>query len=205
MKRGPRREHPVSPAKNGQPRRLDCWGQADATLAELGRLRARLERLEERRAAAVARAQAAAVEAGRELAGRQRHLEAALERFCRAHQPELARVNGHSRRSRRLLFGRVGYRRSQAVVVRSEAAALRALAHWRPGQRFLRHGAETTRDFAFVARRLGRAGLALDTRDLWFYELDPRALAPFLSRPRQCGSNPRVAPGRGTGLARWAN
>lgn len=220
MKRGLRREHPVSPAKNGQPRRLDCWGQADVALAELGRVRARLERLEERSAAAVARAQAAAVEAGRELAGRQRHLEAALERFCRAHQPELARVNGHSRRSRRLLFGRVGYRRSQAVVVRSEAAALRALAHWRAGQRFLRlrteldrealgrflrHGAETTRDFAFVARRLGRAGLALHTRDLWFYELDPRALAPFLSRPRQCESNPRVAPGRGTGLARWAN
>jgi len=192
VKIGPPRGQFAFPARNNQPPRIDCWGQADAALAKLGRLQARLAWLDERRAAAVARAQAAAVEAGRDCAARQRRLEAALERFCRKHQPELARVNGHSRRSRRLLFGRVGYRRSQPVVVRSEAAALRALAHWRAGQRFLRlrteldrealgrflrNGAETTRDFAFVARRLGRAGLTLDTRDLWFYELDPRALA----------------------------
>ncbi len=178
------------PARGGQPLRIDCWGQADAALAELGRVRARLGRLEERRGAAVARAEAATAEAEKPLAAERRRLEAALERFCRRHRLELARVNGHSRRSRRLLFGRVGYRRSQSVVVRSEAAALRALAHWRAGQRFLRlrteldrdalgrflrNGAEATSEAAFVARRLGRAGIALDTRDLWFYELDPRA------------------------------
>lgn len=188
----PPRRFPL-PEIDRQPLRLDCWGQADAALAELGRLRARLERLEERRAAAVAHAAAAAAEAGREWAARQRRLEAALERFCRSRKAgELARVNGHSRRSRRLVFGRVGYRRSQGVVVKSEAAALKALAHWRAGQcflrlrteldrealgRFLRNGAETGRDFAFVARRLRRAGVGLLTRDLWFYELDPRAVA----------------------------
>jgi phage host-nuclease inhibitor protein Gam len=179
------------PPSNAQPLRIDCWDEADAALAELGRLRERLERLEERRADALARVQANAVEAERAWAARQRRLEAALERFCRRHQPELARVNGHSRRSRRLLFGRVGYRRSQSVVVRSEAAALRALAQWRAGQRFLRlrteldrdalgrflrDGARARGDAAFVRRRLGRAGIRLDTRDLWFYELDRRAL-----------------------------
>lgn len=179
------------PPRNARPLRIACWGEADAALAELGRLRERLERLEERRAAALARVQANALEAERAWAARQRRLEAALERFCRRHQPELARVNGHSRRSRRLLFGRVGYRRSQSVVVRSEAAALQALAQWRAGQRFLRLRTELDRDAlgrflrddagargdaAFVRRRLGRAGIRLDTRDLWFYELDRRAL-----------------------------
>jgi len=192
VKIGQRRGQFAFPARNNQPRRIDCWGQADAALAELGRLRARLERLEKRRGAAVARAEAATAAAEKPLAAQQRRLETALERFCRRHQPELARVNGHSRRSRRLLFGRVGYRRSQSVVVRSEAAALRALAQWRAGQRFLRlrteldrdalglflrNGAEATGESALVARRLGRAGIRLDTRDLWFYELDPRALA----------------------------
>lgn len=187
------RPHAARPFPLRQPLRVDCWGQADAALAELGRLQARLERLEERRATAVARAEAAAAESGQEWTAEQRRLEAALERFCRSRKAaELLRVNGHSRRSRRLLFGRVGYRRAHKVVVKSEAAALRALAHWRAGQRFLRlrteldrdalgrflrNGAEPRRDDAFVARRLGRAGIALSTRDLWFYELNPRALA----------------------------
>ena len=99
-------------------------------------------------------------------------------------------MNGHSRRSRRLLFGRVGYRRSRAVRIRSEAAALRALAHWRAGQQFLRLRTELDREAlhrflhngveapgaAPVAARLRRSGIRLEERDAWFYELDRRAL-----------------------------
>lgn len=179
-------------ARSGSTPRVECWGQADAALAELGRLQARIARVEERRAAALARAQAAAAAAGRDLETRRQALEQALERFCRSHKAgELERVNGHSRRSRKLFFGRLGYRRSQAVVVRSEAAALRALAHWRAGQRFLRPRTELDREalrefllrqgragvpHGGVERRLRRAGIALEQRESWFYELDQRAI-----------------------------
>lgn len=170
---------------------VDGWGQADAALAELGRVQTRLAVVEQRRAAVVARAEAAAAKAGRSLEARRRELERALEKFCRRHRAELARVNGHSRRSRRLLFGRVGYRASQAVVVRSEATALRALAHWRAGQQFLRLRTELDREalrrfllleerrgngFRPVEQRLRRAGIGLERREGWFYELDRRAL-----------------------------
>lgn len=182
---------PIAFARTFRPARpqVGCWGQADAALAELGRLRQRLEEVEQRRAAALAEAEAAARATGRELEARQRRLEATLERFCRRHREELARVNGHSRRSRRLLFGRVGYRSSQAVRVRSERAALARLARWRTGRRFLRLRRELDRDalrrFLFngsgghaaaLAGRLRRAGIRLEQRDAWFYELDPEAL-----------------------------
>ena len=170
---------------------MECWGQADAALAELGHLEKRLAVLGRRREQALAKAEAAAARAAEGLEARRAKLAAALERFCRRQQPELARVNGHSRRSRWLLFGRVGFRASQAVVVRSEAAALRALAHWRAGQQFLRVRTELDREglreFLLrrdglsghrgqARRRLRRAGIELDQRQHWFYEIDRRAL-----------------------------
>lgn len=167
--------------------RVSCWGEADAALAELGRLGLRMAAIKERGAAAIARAEASAVAALERLAARQRRLERALERFCRRQGPELERVNGHGRRSRRLQFGRVGYRASRRVVVRSEATALRALAHWRTGQQFLRLRTELDREglrqFLLqepngtlrVERRLRQAGIRLERRESWFYELDPRA------------------------------
>lgn len=173
------------------PVRVDCWGQADAALAELGHLERRLAEVEERHRRALEKAGEAAARAAQPVEARRARLTAALERFCRRHGPELARVNGHSRRSRGLLFGRVGFRRSQAVVVRSEAAALRALAHWRAGQRFLRVRTELDREAlrefllrsadgtgrgVWARRRLRRVGIELDQRQHWFYELDGRAI-----------------------------
>ncbi|MFQ5724460.1 MAG: host-nuclease inhibitor Gam family protein [Terriglobia bacterium] len=172
---------------------MACWAEADAALAALGRLAVRLEGIERERQAGVARAQAAAARASQGLEEQRQALEAALEGFCRRHGPELARLNGHSRRSRRLLFGRVGYRRSQGVVVRSEAAALRALAQWRAGQKFLRVRSELDREglrrflvscerrnemeaAKLVAGRLRRAGIALERRESWFYQVDRRAV-----------------------------
>ena len=171
--------------------RVECWAEADATLAELGGLAMRLEGIERERQAVVARAEAAAARTSRGLEERGQALEAELEGFCRRHGPELARLNGHSRRSRRLLFGRVGYRRSQGVVVRSEAAALRALAQWRAGQKFLRLRTELDREglrqflvscegkkegAKLVERRLRRAGIGLERRESWFYQVDRRAV-----------------------------
>lgn len=170
---------------------MECWAEADATLAELGGLAMRLEGIERERQAVVARAEAAAARTSRGLEERGQALEAELEGFCRRHGPELARLNGHSRRSRRLLFGRVGYRRSQGVVVRSEAAALRALAQWRAGQKFLRLRTELDREglrqflvscegkkqgAKLVERRLRRAGIGLERRESWFYQVDHRAV-----------------------------
>lgn len=172
--------------------RIHSWGEADALLGELGRLVARLQRVEQRRAQAIARAEVAVAQASQGLEERRRQLESALERFCWQHQGELERVNGHSRRSRRLLFGRVGYRASHAVLVRSELAALRALAQWRAGQQFLRLRTaldrEGLRRFLLtqqlsgngldpLARRLGRVGIRLEGREGWFYELDRAAIA----------------------------
>ena len=172
--------------------RVECWGDAEAALAELGWLQRRLAKIEQRHAQALARVEGAAARVERPLQARQRKLEAALEKFCRSREAaELAGVNGHLRRSRRLLFGRVGYRRSHAVAVHSQAAALRALAHWRVGQKFLRVRTELDREalrrflltrekdstrFAIARQRLGRAGIALEQQESWFYELNWTAL-----------------------------
>lgn len=183
-------KRPARPKRRGARTRVENWGQADAALAELGHLESRLEQLRQRRAAALARAEAAAAAAAHGLEARRAILENALEKFCGSRAAEeLARVNGHSRRSRRLLFGRVGYRSSQAVEVRSEAAALRALAHWRAGQKFLRQRTELDREALrefllrakpagarFAQRRLRRAGIGLERRERWFYELDRAAI-----------------------------
>ena len=98
------------------------------------------------------------------------------------------RANGHCRRSRALLFGRLGFRTSQAVLVGEEAAALRALARWPAGEQFLRVRTEldreSLRNFLLSAagrsvpirRRLRRAGIRLQRRQNWFYEIDTQAV-----------------------------
>jgi phage host-nuclease inhibitor protein Gam len=178
------------------PRKLKCWNEVDAVLAELGWLERRLEGIEKRRHEATARAEQEAAKAARGLEARRLRLAKQLERFCRAQGPMLSNANGHRLRSRRLLFGCVGFRLSQALVVREEAAALRALERWRAGQQFLRVRMELDReglrDFlrasrdrrgggasgldAEVRRRLARAGIELAWRAKWFYEIDGRAL-----------------------------
>lgn len=173
---------------------VGCWGEADATLAELGRLDEELSRLEEKRQQELRRVEEGAELAARRLEARRAALMAGLERFCRRHQPALAQVKGHGRRSRRLLFGRVGYRTSEAVTVAREPAALRALARWRGGRRFLRQRAELNREalrrFLHSSRRhdrtpawarLRRAGIRLERRQSWFYEVDPQALQRWAS------------------------
>jgi phage host-nuclease inhibitor protein Gam len=136
----------------------------------------------------MAKAEAEAEKASQPLEQEHAVLLTSLENFCRRHQPELGRLNGHSRRSRRLLFGRLGFRASQAIVVGEEAKALRALARWKPGERFLRVRTEldreSLRDFllsssrplAAIRKRLRRAGIYLERRQNWFYEIDPKAV-----------------------------
>ncbi len=178
------------------PTKVKCWSEVDTVLAELGWLERQLEGIEKRRRQATVRAEQEAAVATRGLEARRLRLATALEQFCRAHGPVLSSANGHRLRSRRLLFGRVGFRLSQALVVREEAAALRALERWRAGQQFLRVRTEldreALRDFlrangdrrgggasgldAEVRRRLGRAGIELASRERWFYEVDERAL-----------------------------
>lgn len=175
--------------------RVCCWAEADANLAELGWLERQLAAIEERRARAVSKAEADAGRVGRALRTRHQRLAAALERFCLRQEPELARVDGHARQTRRLRFGRVGFRHSQAVVIADDAKALRALAHWRAGQRFLRVQTELDREGLreyllcleadrtgvpragqATARRLRRAGIMLEQRTNWFYQINWRAL-----------------------------
>ena len=176
--------------------KVNCWGEADAALAELGQVEQQLAAVEERRQEAAARVEAEAAQAARSLQRGRARLRSALERFCRRHYPAVSRVHGHGLRSRRLLFGRMGFRTSQAVVVQEEAAALRALANWRAGQQFLRLRTELDREAlrefllasgeagngtrtgldAQVRRRLRRAGIELAHREKWFYEVEWRAL-----------------------------
>ena len=168
-----------------------CWGEVDAALAELGRLAEQLEGVQQRQADSLKRMEAENADERRGLERRQRELVESLERFCRQQRPALDRVDGHGRRSRRLLFGRVGYRGSQAVVIRDEAAALEALAAWRAGRQFLRVKTELDREslrqFLLEAagrngnggrmrRRLGRAGIRVEQREKWFYEIDWEAV-----------------------------
>ncbi len=167
-----------------------CWGEVDGALAELAKLARERETLERSLEQAVARIESESERQRQALVMRQRQLEAALERFCRG-QGELDRVDGHGRRSRRLLFGRVGYRAAQAVTIRDEAAALRALARWRAGRQFLRVRTEVDRESlrqfllecagkngsgARMRRRLQRAGVKIQKREKWFYEIDGEAV-----------------------------
>ena len=174
-----------------QRKTIDCWGEVDVALAELGRLAKQLEGVQQRQLDALARIEAENAAERRGLERRQRELVESLERYCRQQGPALDRVDGHGRRSRRLLFGRVGYRGSQAVVIRDEAAALEALAAWRAGRQFLRVRTELDRESlrqflleaagrngngARVRRRLGRAGIRVEQREKWFYEIDWEAV-----------------------------
>ncbi len=184
---GKRREKGARQEHSG----IECWAEADAALAELGRLERTLEGIERRRTAEMAQAEQRAAEESQRLEAERERLAGALEGFCRRRGAELRRLNGHGRRSRRLLFGRVGYRASQAVVVRSETSALRALAGWGAGQQFLRTRTELDRETLrrFLAGRqakavpgrslegrLRRAGIELERRDIWFYEVDDEAV-----------------------------
>jgi phage host-nuclease inhibitor protein Gam len=186
---------------------VNGWGEADAALAELGGVERQLAAVEDRRRQATAWVEAEAAQAARSLRRRRARLCSSLERFCRERYPALSRLDGHSLRSRRLLFGRVGFRASQALVVVEEAAALRALSNWRAGQQFLRVRTELDREAlrafllasdeagngtrtgldAQVRRRLRRAGIELMQREKWFYEVDERALERWGARQKRSG------------------
>ncbi|MGH9787335.1 MAG: host-nuclease inhibitor Gam family protein [Candidatus Acidiferrales bacterium] len=170
---------------------MGCWGEVEAALAELAELEQALGEVEAEQVERLARMEQE-LETGRgPLDERRRELTGALERFCRRQKPGLDRVDGHERRSRRLLFGRVGWRASQAVVIRDEATAMRTLAGWRPGRKFLRVRAELDREGlreflaraqalngsgAGIRRRLSRAGIRMEQREKWFYEIDWKAV-----------------------------
>jgi len=171
--------------------RVGCWGEVDGALAELGELERALGQVEAERLERLARVESELEEGRAPLEGRRAGLCAAVERFCRRQRPALDWVDGHERRSRRLLFGRVGWRASQAVEIRDEAGAMKALAGWRPGRKFLRVRAEIDREGlreflvrahslngsgAGVRRRLGRAGIRMEQREKWFYEIDWEAV-----------------------------
>lgn len=166
---------------------MGSWGQVEAGLYELARLDQQLAALAVQRAQELERVEAVASLASRPLEQQRRELTLRLERFCRRQGPELVRVNGHGRRLR---GGRVGFRTSHAVLVRNEVRALRALAHWRAGQQFLRVRTELDRDalrrFLLAAQalsgrrrqtrqRLRRVGIELQPREQWFYEVEQRA------------------------------
>ena len=188
-------------------RKLLCWGDAEMALAELARLERKLAGIDSRERQAVVEAQAEAE--GLRMGPRMERdeLAAALERFCRRELRDGGRAgkalsSGQVVRTRRLLFGWVGYRRSQAIRVQSAAAALRSLAKSALGRRFLRVRAEVDRErlrlyllqearrrrdgssrgdwggtpAGRLLRRLRRIGVHLEQRDRWFYKLDREAL-----------------------------
>ena len=120
------------PVLNGQLRRVSCWGDAEVALAELARLEYELSQIVRDEEVEVAQARERADRRRRVPLKRRQELETALERFChglwgRNGRAESSLSQGQVARSRRLLFGRVGMRRSHAIHIRSEAAALRSL------------------------------------------------------------------------------
>ena len=173
---------------------LQSWADAETALARLAELDRELEQIDALEADTIARAQADA-EARRDRPAREQASAAgALERFSRRHLASRGDLTSvQVPKSRRLLHGRVGYRTSHAVLIRSEAAALRSLAGTREGRRFLRVSKVINREGlrafllkgsnarvgARLRRRLQQAGVRLGRRDYWFYELnrdtrDPR-------------------------------
>ncbi len=162
---------------------LTSWAEADAALADLGRLDEEATAAEEQYRRAMAEAEAEAARTRAALKEQRERLLRLLEDFCRCHESELAR------RSRRLLFGRVGFRTAPAVVVRDESAAVASLVGCLQAERFLRVRRELDREAlrAFLLRaqngngrlrhRLKRAGIRLELRDHWFYSINEAALS----------------------------
>lgn len=129
-------------ATSGRTRRTDrniqCWADVETALAELARLERQLEEIEACEREAKARVEAEAETRRAMPAAVREGLAAALERFCRKQFSRRGCLtSGQGVKSHRLVLGRVGYRQSHAVVIRSEAAALRSLAALREGRRFL--------------------------------------------------------------------
>lgn len=173
-------------------RRVRSWAEADSALAELGKLERARTKLAAQRVRAVARIERQA----ERLEARAARLARGLEVFCRAQAVEAAGQNGErttllaaGRRSRRLVFGRVGFHRVHRLAVGNEERAVAALRRSRLAGKFLRVEAQLDRDAltrallaartngAAAGRRLARAGIHLETRDAWFYELHPEAVA----------------------------
>ena len=182
-------------------RRILSWADAETALAALAGLERDLAQIHTAESEAIARAQAEA-DTRRVIPARMREaLLGALERFSRkqlASGGDLTSVQVPQ--SRRLLFGRVGYRRSHAVLIRSVAAALRRLAASRGGRRFLRVSTDLNREAlrgflmkqasavanggtgdagGRLRQRLRRAGVRLVRRDYWFYELNRETLGSW--------------------------
>ena len=181
--------------------RLDSWADADTALAELGKLEHTQAHLERERVQALARLEARADR----LHERATRLARALEAFCRAQTVEGTDRNGHpaallatGRRSRRLVFGRVGFHRVHWLAVANAARAVARLAQNGLGTRFLRVERQLDREALHrallaspaashrrarfgrarsLARELARAGIRLETRDAWFYEIHRAAVA----------------------------
>ena len=178
--------------------RMESWAAADSALAELGKLEQQQEALAERHTAEIEAAARRWERAGARLEARQRQLTAALEKFCREQAVVFTDRNGHrstalttnGRRSRRLLFGRLGFRRVHALRVRDEARAIAALTRSHAGRRFIRVESSLDRNALHqfllqaanngqmgFAQRLHRAGIRVHTRDTWFCETSPEAIA----------------------------
>jgi hypothetical protein len=170
---------------------IRTWTEAETTLATLARLEQQLDQIESFETEAIARVRSEA-ESRRSIPASQREtLAAALERFTRKELATRRALNSvQVPRSLRLRAGRVGYRRAHAVVIRNEAAALRALAETRGGRRFLRVSQAINREALRALlmkaasdgsregwrRRLRQAGVRLAERNYWFYEVRNGAL-----------------------------
>jgi len=180
-----------------RPLRVESWAAADSALAELGKLEQQQVALFARRTAEIEAVARRWERAGARLEARQRQLKAALEKFCREQAVVFTDRNGYrstalttnGRRSRRLLFGRLGFRRVHALRVRDEARAIALLARNPTGRRFIRVESALDRNtlhqfllqatnngqVSFV-QRLQRAGIRLHTHDAWFYKTNPEAV-----------------------------
>jgi hypothetical protein len=170
-------------------------------LAELARLERSLAGIDASERRAKARIEAEAQSRRAVPASERDALAAALERFCRSELRRPGRLaSGQGAKSRRLALGRVGYRVAHAVVIRSEADALRSLSATPEGRRFLRVSTAIDREAlrayflratgrganaprrktqARLLRRLRESGVRLARRDYWFYELNRQALGSW--------------------------
>lgn len=186
--------HLPTKGKEFFPPRIEAWEQAEEALGELARLEVQLLLIEQEREAAEEKARSRADR----LEARHKGLAAGLERFCRERPGEFERRGRGGRRSRLLVFGRIGFRHSVGVTVADEARAVRRLEGTGAGDRFLRRRTELDREAlrrfllrsspgnhsrarahnrlaCGLGRELGKAGIRLEARELWFCEPRPGA------------------------------
>jgi phage host-nuclease inhibitor protein Gam len=146
---------------------IKSWEGADEALLAIGRLDRQIEQYEAELSGLIEEAKKETVAAVKPLQERKKALELQLQAFCTEHKAEM------EGKSRKLNFGRVGFRLSTRVVIKHVKTCVAAL---------LRLGLENWLEVKYTPNKerlkeldeatLGEIGVKVESGDVFGYEVD---------------------------------